>query len=105
LGCWVGETHYPNMLATKAATEGQCGPKGSYQRYFPRSRPRRYSSPMATSTAKSKYRCMQCERTEDRCDCERYCCLCQAQMDIRLCRDGLFYCLPCRDACDYKVAD
>jgi hypothetical protein len=65
----------------------------------------RYSSPMATTTTKNKYRCMQCERTEDRCDCERYCCLCQAQMDIRLCRDGLFYCLPCREACDYKVAD
>jgi len=66
--------------------------------------PRRYSSLMATAT-KNKHRCMQCEMTEDRCQCERYCCLCQAQMDIRLCQDGLYYCQPCRDACDYKVAD
>jgi hypothetical protein len=67
--------------------------------------PRRYSSLMTTATTKNKYRCMQCEMTEDRCQCERYCCLCQAQVDIRLCRDGLFYCVPCRDACDYTVAD
>ena len=60
---------------------------------------------MSSTTTKNKYRCMQCEMTEDRCDCERYCCLCQAQTTIRLCRDGLFYCEPCRDACDYKVAD
>ena len=57
------------------------------------------------ATAKSKSRCAQCELVEERCECERYCCLCQAQVDIRLCQDGLYYCLPCREACDYKVAD
>ena len=36
-----------------------------------------------------KYRCMQCDMTEDKCDCEKYCCSCQGQIDIRLCSDGL----------------
>ena len=52
-----------------------------------------------------EYRCMQCEMTEERCDCEKYCCLCQSLMEIRLCEDGLYYCKPCREACDYKVSD
>jgi len=42
---------------------------------------------------------------EEKCDCERYCCSCQAQTDIRLCSDGLYYCAPCRQACGYKVSD
>jgi hypothetical protein len=48
---------------------------------------------------------MQCEMTEDRCDCEKYCCLCQSLMEVRLCEDGLFYCKPCREACGYSVSD
>jgi hypothetical protein len=58
---------------------------------------------MATTTAK-KYRCMQCEMTEERCDCEKYCCLCQSLVEVRLCEDGLYYCKPCREACNYKVS-
>ena len=80
-------------------------PTASDLRHFHRDARRLYSFPMSTAPGKSKYRCMQCEMTEDRCQCERYCCLCQAQMTIRLCQDGLYYCEPCRDACDYKVAD
>jgi len=57
------------------------------------------------STTKVKTHCAQCDMTEERCDCERYCCLCYAQVEIRLCQDGLYYCLPCREACDYKTAD
>jgi len=49
---------------------------------------------MATST-KTKYHCMQCDMTEDKCDCEKYCCSCQGQIDVRLCSDGLYYCPPC----------
>ena len=56
------------------------------------------------ATGKSKYRCMQCEMLEERCECEKYCCLCQSQLDVRLYSDGLYYCEPCRDACDYKVS-
>jgi sulfur transfer complex TusBCD TusB component (DsrH family) len=47
---------------------------------------------------------MQCEMNEERCECEKYCCNCQSQIDVRLCQDGLYYCVPCREACDYKVS-
>ena len=63
-----------------------------------------YSHGMAT-TGKTKYLCSQCDMSESRCECEKYCCLCQSQIDIRLCEDGLYYCPPCREACDYKTAD
>lgn len=54
---------------------------------------------------KTRVRCAQCDMTEDKCECERYCVLCQSQLDIRLCTDGLYYCQACREACDYKVSD
>jgi len=47
---------------------------------------------------------MQCEQLEDICQCEKYCVLCQAIIDIRICQDGLMYCEPCRKACDYKTS-
>jgi len=55
-------------------------------------------------TTKSRIVCRQCEQNELRCDCEKYCVLCQGQLDVRLWEDGLFYCSGCREACDYKVA-
>jgi hypothetical protein len=57
------------------------------------------------STTEKKYHCMQCEFTEEKCDCEKYCCLCQGQVGVRLCQDGLYYCPPCREACNYKIQD
>jgi len=63
-----------------------------------------YSSCMSATT-KTKTRCMQCEQVEERCECEKYCVLCQSQLDVRLCQDGLYYCQPCREACEYKVTD
>ena len=74
-------------------------------------RPRRYILVMASSNpgtshyGKTKFLCSQCEMSEQRCECEKYCCLCQSQIDIRLCQDGLYYCPACREACDYKTAD
>ena len=59
----------------------------------------------STTKTKNQYRCLQCEMTEDKCQCERYCCLCYAELEIRLCHDGLYYCLACREACDYRVSD
>jgi hypothetical protein len=59
---------------------------------------------MSTATGTSKYRCLQCERPENQCDCEKLCCLCQSGGDIRICADGLMYCEPCRIACDYKTS-
>ena len=49
--------------------------------------------------------CMLCEMTEEKCVCEKYCVLCQSQIDVRLCQDGLYYCPPCREACDYRTTD
>jgi len=61
---------------------------------------------MATGTeTKKKYLCMQCDATEAKCDCEKYCCCCQGLIDVRLCEDGLYYCPACREACNYRVSD
>jgi hypothetical protein len=54
---------------------------------------------------KSKIHCVQCDQPENKCDCEKYCIFCQSQLNTRLCADGLYYCQPCREACDYKSAD
>lgn len=59
----------------------------------------RYSSIMVTT---NKFQCAQCDMSEERCECEKYCCFCQAQIDARLCADGLYYCQACREACDMK---
>ena len=58
---------------------------------------------MATST--KIFHCAQCEKIEVRCACDKYCCLCESQLDIRLCEDGLFYCPACREACGHKTQD
>ena len=50
-----------------------------------------------------KFRCMVCDREEDRCDCDRYCCLCKGFNNVRLCQDGQYYCLDCREACEYQA--
>jgi len=57
------------------------------------------------SSYKSSVRCAQCEQLENNCDCEKYCLLCQSQLDVRLCTDGRYYCQVCREACEYQVVD
>jgi hypothetical protein len=57
-----------------------------------------------TGTGK-KYTCLLCESVESRCHCDKYCCLCQSQLNVRLSNDGLYYCAECREACDYKTSD
>jgi hypothetical protein len=59
---------------------------------------------MSVGTSSARYRCAQCEQSESSCECERFCCLCQSGMDIRICDDGLMYCEPCRKACGYKTS-
>lgn len=53
--------------------------------------------------------CMVCEQTERGCSCNKYCGLCQSFYEVRLCEDGMYYCRPCREACDlqaqYKMAE
>jgi hypothetical protein len=60
---------------------------------------------MSTGTSPGKYRCEQCEMPEDKCACDKFCCLCSSQMEVRICADGLMYCDSCREACDYKTSD
>ena len=60
---------------------------------------------MSTATGHAKYRCLQCERPENQCECEKFCALCQSTGEVRICADGLMYCEPCRTACDYKTSD
>ena len=64
-----------------------------------------YTQPMSVKSATSRILCAQCEKPEARCECEKYCILCQSQVGVRLCTDGLLYCEPCREACDYKTVD
>ena len=72
---------------------------------FPAPPLQRYIIPMSTGTGQAKYRCAQCEMPEAQCNCEKYCCLCQTVLDVRVCQDGLMYCDACRNACDYKTSD
>jgi len=49
------------------------------------------------------FRCAQCEREEGRCECDKYCGMCEGYEDVRLCSDGILYCKWCRQACGYKA--
>jgi hypothetical protein len=60
---------------------------------------------LSMATVTKQFICMQCEMNEEKCYCEKYCCSCQSQLDVRLCEDGLYYCSPCREACGYKASD
>jgi hypothetical protein len=46
---------------------------------------------------------MQCELPEERCECQRYCIWCLGENDVRLCFDGQFYCIDCREAGDMRA--
>jgi len=50
-----------------------------------------------------KFLCNQCGRTEKLCNCQRYCILCQGEHQVRLVQDGQYYCLDCREACDFHA--
>ena len=79
--------------------------RAGYQRNIPDPAVRRYIILMSTGSSPAKFRCAQCEMPENQCECDKYCCLCQTMLDVRLCQDGLLYCEPCRNACDYKTSD
>ena len=49
------------------------------------------------------YRCIVCDQIERECKCDRYCSLCLGFHQVRLCQDGSYYCLECREACDYQA--
>lgn len=52
-----------------------------------------------------RFQCAVCDLNEDRCECNRYCCLCMGEHQVRLCHDGQYYCLECREACDLTAED
>jgi hypothetical protein len=49
--------------------------------------------------------CSQCDKPEMQCTCEKFCCFCQSQYNIRLGVDRMYYCPECREACDVTLAD
>ena len=52
-----------------------------------------------------RFLCNVCDLVEEKCVCEKYCCLCLGENDVRLVGDGFHYCLECREACDYLPED
>jgi hypothetical protein len=48
--------------------------------------------------------CVQCDKPEGQCNCEKYCTICKGQLNVKLCADGLYYCPDCREACDMSLA-
>ncbi len=54
---------------------------------------------------RKQLKCIVCDHPEARCTCERYCALCQSDYGVRLTEDGQYYCVDCREACDYKTQD
>jgi hypothetical protein len=49
------------------------------------------------------FKCMMCDKEEAQCQCDKYCCICQGEHDVRLCQDGQYYCTECREICDFKA--
>jgi hypothetical protein len=96
-------SHRPGLSINNQQSAIPFSPR--YLRHIPALGFLRYIYLMSTGTGSAKYRCAQCEQSEESCQCEKYCCLCQSVIDIRMCTDGLLYCEPCRSACDYKTAD
>ena len=48
-----------------------------------------------------RFLCTACELVEEKCKCQKYCYLCLGEHEVRLVEDGCYYCLECREACDY----
>jgi hypothetical protein len=55
--------------------------------------------------ARQQILCAQCDKAEDYCTCEKYCCICKGMEGVRLAMDGLYYCPDCREACDVPLAN
>ncbi|HWR13396.1 MAG TPA: hypothetical protein VN577_01105 [Terriglobales bacterium] len=50
-----------------------------------------------------KFTCAVCDLPEESCLCDKFCCLCMGANQIRLCYDGQWYCLECREACELQA--
>ena len=73
------------------------GPWPPYPLALPTRPDSRYIRAMA-----DQFRCTICDQEESRCQCDKYCFMCQGANNVRLCQDGLYYCLECREACDLQ---
>jgi hypothetical protein len=54
--------------------------------------------------ARQQVLCMQCDKSEEYCTCDKYCTICKSLDRVRLAVDGLYYCPDCREACDVAWA-
>jgi hypothetical protein len=50
-----------------------------------------------------QFRCNVCDLEESRCQCDKYCFMCQGDHNVRLCHDGMYYCQECREACNLQA--
>jgi len=48
--------------------------------------------------------CMQCDKPESQCQCDKYCTYCKVDTGVRMAEDGIYYCADCREACDLRLA-
>jgi hypothetical protein len=65
--------------------------------------PRRLALAIHFPAMAEPFRCMVCEQEEAKCRCDRYCSLCHGFHNVRLCQDGAYYCLDCREVCDFAA--
>ena len=49
------------------------------------------------------FKCAVCDLEEVRCQCDKYCAICQGEHNVRLCQDGAYYCQDCREICDFQA--
>ena len=59
----------------------------------------------ASMSARQQVVCSQCDKSEEYCQCDKYCTICKGQTNVKLCADGLYYCPDCREACDVALAN
>jgi sulfur transfer complex TusBCD TusB component (DsrH family) len=52
-----------------------------------------------------RFLCTVCDQVEEKCKCDKYCYLCMGEHEVRLVDDGCYYCLECREACEYLPED
>jgi sulfur transfer complex TusBCD TusB component (DsrH family) len=55
--------------------------------------------------ARIEFRCCVCNQPENQCTCVKYCALCHGEDTLRLTQDGQYYCLECREACQYETQE
>lgn len=51
------------------------------------------------------YVCTVCGMTEKKCQCLKFCSLCNSDYGVRLCQDGAYYCRDCREICEYTAEE